>query len=47
MPFGYCALLKYWNERFMQRLESISAYKSLYVIRSVSELNRFVDDYVA
>ena len=33
---------KFWNDSFMEKLESISATKSLYVIRSVSELNSFV-----
>ena len=32
----------FWNEGFMQRLEKISINKSLYVIRSVSELNSFI-----
>jgi adenylate kinase family enzyme len=34
---------KFWNDDFMQKLEEISANKSLYVIRSISELNTFVD----
>ena len=34
---------KFWNENFMQKLEKISANKSLYVIRSISELNSFID----
>ena len=34
---------KFWNEDFMQRLEKISDHKSLYVIRSISELNYFID----
>lgn len=33
---------KFWNNNFMQKLEKISTNKSLYVIRSVSELNSFV-----
>jgi len=33
---------KFWDERFMQKLEKISTNKSLYVIRSISELNNFV-----
>lgn len=37
---------KFWNDSFMQRLESISTNKSLHVIRSVSELNSFVDKKV-
>ena len=35
---------KFWNDDFMQKLEDISTNKSLYVIRSISELNRFVDN---
>lgn len=34
---------QFWNANFMQKLEEISADKSLYVIRSISELNRFID----
>ena len=34
---------KFWNDTFMQRLEAMSDKKSLHVIRSVSELNSFVD----
>lgn len=37
---------KFWNDSFLQRLENMSANKSLYVIRSVSELNSFVDKNV-
>lgn len=37
---------KFWNNSFMQKLEKISTNKSLYVIRSVSELNSFVDENV-
>jgi hypothetical protein len=37
---------KFWNDSFMQKLEKISANKSLYVIRSISELNGFVDENV-
>ncbi|MBY4678754.1 adenylate kinase [Marinobacterium arenosum] len=37
---------KFWNDNLMQRLEKISANKSLYVIRSVSELNSFVYENV-
>jgi adenylate kinase family enzyme len=37
---------KFWNNSFMQKLEEISANKSLYVIRSVSELNSFVNKNV-
>jgi len=37
---------KFWNNNFMQKLEKISTNKSLYVIRSISELNSFVDKNV-
>lgn len=37
---------KFWNDSFMQKLEKTSANKSLYVIRSISELNSFVDETV-
>ncbi len=34
---------KFWNNAFLQRLEKLSVNKTLYVIRSVSELNNFVE----
>ena len=37
---------KFWNVDFMQKLEKISTNKSLHVIRSISELNTFVDKNV-
>jgi len=37
---------KFWDDSFRQKLETISTNKSLYVIRSVSELNSFVDKNV-
>ncbi len=37
---------KFWDNSFMQKLEEISINKSLYIIRSVSELNSFVDKNV-
>ncbi len=37
---------KFWNNDFMQKLEKLSANKSLYVIRSTSELNGFIDKYI-
>ena len=37
---------KFWNDSFMQKLEKISTNKSLYVIRSISELNSFVEKNV-
>lgn len=33
---------KFWNEQFLQKLEKQAEHKSLYVIRSLSELNSFV-----
>jgi len=38
---------KFWNDRFLQKLKEISANKSLYVIRSISELNRFIESNIA
>lgn len=38
---------KFWNKSFMQKLEEISTNKSLHVIRSVSELNSFVNQNVS
>ncbi|EAU53716.1 hypothetical protein SPV1_06239 [Mariprofundus ferrooxydans PV-1] len=37
---------KFWNDDFMKKLEAISTNKSLYVIRSMSELNAFVENHV-
>ena len=37
---------KFWNKSFMQKLEKISINKSIYVIRSISELNSFVEKNV-
>lgn len=37
---------KFWNDVFLQRLEKLSVNKSLHVIRSVSELNSFVEKNV-
>lgn len=37
---------KFWNDGFFHKLEKMSVNKSLYVIRSVSELNNFVDNNV-
>lgn len=33
---------KFWNDDFRVRLEMMSAGKSLYIVRSISELNNFV-----
>ncbi len=35
----------FWNDAFMQKLEGLSAGKSLYVIRSMTELDGFVEEY--
>ena len=37
---------KFWNNGFLQKLEKLSANKTLYVIRSISELNSFVEKNV-
>lgn len=37
---------RFWNDGFLQRLETISANKSLHVIRSISELNSFVEKHM-
>lgn len=37
---------KFWNDNFLLRLEKLAADKSLYIIRSVSELNSFVEKNV-
>jgi hypothetical protein len=37
---------KFWDDDFMKKLEEISTNKSLYVIRSISELNGFVEKHV-
>lgn len=37
---------KFWNDNLLQKLNKISANKSLYVIRSIAELNRFIDDKI-
>jgi len=37
---------KFWNDDFLQRLEQMSSNKSLYVVRSVSELNMFIDTHI-
>jgi len=37
---------KFWNDDFMKKLEETSTNKSIYVIRSISELNGFVEKNV-
>lgn len=37
---------KFWNDNFMERLNEISTSKSLYVIRSIAELNSFIEKNV-
>lgn len=36
----------FWNDRFTSKLEGLSTDKTLFVIRSVSELNRFVEQSI-
>jgi len=37
---------KFWNDDLLIKLEGISADKSLYVIRSISELNGFIESNI-
>ncbi len=37
---------KFWNDDFLQKLEKISTNKAVYVIRSISELNDFIEKNV-
>ena len=37
---------QFWNDEFLQKLQEISADKRLHLIRTVSELNGFVDKHV-
>ena len=37
----------FWNAEFLQHLETLADDKTLYVIRSLKELNRFIDQHVA
>lgn len=37
---------KFWNDNFIKKLENMSTNKSLYVIRSISELNSFIEKNV-
>ena len=37
---------KFWNDDFLQTLEKKSTNKSIYVIRSISELNSFINENV-
>lgn len=34
---------KFWNDKFTSKLQKLASKKSLYIIRSVSELNNFVE----
>lgn len=34
---------KFWNQQFLQKLEAQSANKSLYVVRSLKELDKLID----
>ena len=37
---------KFWNNGFLQKLEEISPNKPLYIIKSIAELNSFIDVHV-
>ncbi|HEY7886120.1 MAG TPA: hypothetical protein VIC08_14345, partial [Cellvibrionaceae bacterium] len=37
---------KFWNDNFLRRLEMMSTDKSLYIVKSVSELNDFVSSHI-
>lgn len=37
---------KFWNADFLRKIETVSSKKSLYVIRSLAELNNFVERQV-
>jgi hypothetical protein len=34
----------FWNDDFSKKLENMSVDKSVYVIRTMAELNQFVDE---
>lgn len=34
---------RFWNDSFLHRLETVAANKSLHVVRSVAELNSFIE----
>jgi len=36
----------FWNQAFMERLDKLAVNKTLYVIRSVTELNNFIDETI-
>jgi len=38
---------KFWHDGFLQKLEELSTNKSVYVIRSISELNGFIEMNIA
>ncbi len=38
---------KFWNDDLLIKLEELSANKTVYVIRSISELNRFIETNTA
>jgi adenylate kinase family enzyme len=37
---------KFWNQDFLEKLEKMTTNKSLHVIRSISELNTFVQSHI-
>ena len=36
----------FWNDAFLSKLEKLSVDKELYVIRSIADLNRFIEKHV-
>jgi len=38
---------RFWNDNFIEKLDKISTNKTLYIIRSISELNDFVNKNVS
>lgn len=37
---------KFWNDSFKERVETLSTDKSVYIVRSLSELNRFIKEHI-
>lgn len=37
---------QFWNDRFLHKLQSLNSKKKIFVIRSISELNSFVNEFV-
>jgi adenylate kinase family enzyme len=38
---------KFWNDSFLHKLQEMGASKDIYVIRSISDLNHFIEKYIA